>query len=79
MPRMGGAKLAEQLSYARPETKFLFVSGYAENTVLQHGAIDIASQFLQKPFTLKSLAHKIKVVLSSTEAARSTVPTTSLR
>ena len=70
MPRMGGAKLAEQLSTERPEMKVLFVSGYAESTVLQHGAIDMAGQFLQKPFTLKSLARKIREVLASGETAR---------
>jgi DNA-binding NtrC family response regulator len=70
MPRMGGPKLAEELSTERPEMKVLFVSGYAENTVLQHGTIDMASQFLQKPFTLKSLARKINDVLHSAEKVR---------
>ena len=63
MPRMGGAKLAEYLSAERPGIKVLFVSGYAENTVLRHGAIALASQFLQKPFSLKSLGRKIREVL----------------
>ena len=73
MPSMGGVKLAEQLSRERPEMKVLFVSGYAENTVLQHGTIDLAGQFLQKPFTLKSLAGKIREVLDRGEAARAAV------
>jgi two-component system cell cycle sensor histidine kinase/response regulator CckA len=73
MPRMGGAQLAEQLSPERPEMRVLFVSGYAENTVLQHGAIDMASQFLQKPFTLKSLARKAREVLSGGKAAQAAV------
>ena len=70
MPRIGGPKLAEQLAADRPEMKVLFVSGYAESTVLQHGAIDMASQFLQKPFTLRSLARKIRDVLRSGENVR---------
>jgi two-component system cell cycle sensor histidine kinase/response regulator CckA len=70
MPHMGGAKLAERLSVKRPGTRVLFVSGYAENTVLRHGAIDLASQFLQKPFTLKSLARKIREVLREGEASK---------
>ena len=76
MPNMGGAKLAEHLSATRPEIKFLFVSGYAENTALQNGKIDGASQFLQKPFTLKSLAGKINDVLNSAESARAALSTT---
>jgi two-component system cell cycle sensor histidine kinase/response regulator CckA len=63
MPQLGGVKLAEQLAVERPQMDVLFVSGYAENTVLQHGPIDIGGRFLQKPFTLKSLARKIRYVL----------------
>ncbi|HZR55305.1 MAG TPA: ATP-binding protein [Terriglobales bacterium] len=69
MPHLGGAKLAEQLAAERPEMKVLFVSGYAESTVLRHGPIDIVTQFLQKPFSLKSLAQKIRKVLDFREAA----------
>ncbi len=63
MPRMGGAKLAEQLAAERPQMKVLFLSGYAESTILQHGAIDMTAQFLEKPFTLKSLARTIRSIL----------------
>ena len=67
MPHMGGAELADQLAAARPLMRVLFVSGYAESTVLQHGAIDVTSRFLQKPFTLRSLARKIREVLGAEE------------
>jgi CheY-like chemotaxis protein len=67
MPHMGGAELADQLIAARPLMRVLFVSGYAESTVLQHGAIDVTSRFLQKPFTLNSLARKIREVLGAEE------------
>ena len=66
MPRMGGPSLAKQLAAERPETQVLFVSGYAENTVLRHGAIDVVTRFLQKPFSLKTLGRKIREVLDST-------------
>jgi len=65
MPHMGGVQLAEQLAGHRPQMKVLFVSGYAEKTVLQHGAIDVAAHFLQKPFSLKLLARKIREVLQA--------------
>jgi PAS domain S-box-containing protein len=70
MPGVDGPTLARRLSVERPEMKVLFVSGYAENTVLQHGLVNMASQFLQKPFTLKSLARKIREVLGSGGIAR---------
>jgi two-component system cell cycle sensor histidine kinase/response regulator CckA len=67
MPQLGGVQLAEQLAAERPQLKVLFVSGYAEKTVLRHGAIDVTTRFLQKPFTLKSLARKIRDVLRTEE------------
>ncbi|HTZ98295.1 MAG TPA: ATP-binding protein [Terriglobales bacterium] len=63
MPKMSGPLLAEQLSAERPQMKTLFVSGYAESTVLQHGKIDVTARFLQKPFGLKALAQKVREVL----------------
>jgi two-component system cell cycle sensor histidine kinase/response regulator CckA len=65
MPQMGGAKLAGELSSERATRKVLFVSGYAEATVQRHGAIDVTTRFLQKPFSLRTLAHKIREVLDA--------------
>jgi PAS domain S-box-containing protein len=69
MPKMGGPRLAEWLSDERPDLKVLFVSGYAENTVLQHGKVDVTTRFLQKPFSLKALARKVREVLETSESA----------
>jgi len=70
MPRVSGGELAQQLYSDRPATKVLFVSGYAENTVLRYG-IDLKNRFLQKPFTLKILAQKIREVLDAKAASAS--------
>jgi len=69
MPRLGGPQLAERLADERPDMKVLFVSGYAENTILQHGKIDVRTRFLQKPFSLKTLARKVREVLEASEAS----------
>jgi len=69
MPRLGGPRLAERLADERPDMKVLFVSGYAENTILQHGKIDVRTRFLQKPFSLKTLARKVREVLEANEAS----------
>jgi len=69
MPKMSGSELGEQLVARRPGLKVLYVSGYAENTVLQHGLADLGSRFLQKPFTLKALAAKIREVLDTPKPA----------
>jgi CheY-like chemotaxis protein len=67
MPKISGPKLAERLADERPDMKVLFVSGYAENTILHHGKIDVANRFLPKPFSLKMLARKIREVLETSE------------
>ncbi|MGA7379771.1 MAG: ATP-binding protein [Terriglobales bacterium] len=68
MPKMGGPKVAQQLAAERPGMKALFVSGYAENTVLQHGQIDVTARFLSKPFSLSTLGNKIREVLEASES-----------
>jgi two-component system, cell cycle sensor histidine kinase and response regulator CckA len=62
MPHMSGGELAKELEALRPGTRVLFVSGYAGQTVLDHH-VNIENNFLQKPFTLKQLASKVRSVL----------------
>jgi len=69
MPHMGGAQLAETLAAARPQMKVLFVSGYAENTILGDSPTDVMTRFLQKPFSLEELARKIRTVLDPRASA----------
>jgi CheY-like chemotaxis protein len=73
MPHLGGPGLAEQLAIERPSMKALFVSGYAENTILRHGMIDVSTRFLQKPFSLKALSRKIREVLETQVIAEAAV------
>jgi two-component system, cell cycle sensor histidine kinase and response regulator CckA len=65
MPQMSGGELARELGTLRPETRVLFVSGYAGQTVLDHKVADVETNFLQKPFTLKQLAGKVRTALTS--------------
>jgi two-component system, cell cycle sensor histidine kinase and response regulator CckA len=63
MPHLSGGELAKELATIRPETRVLFVSGYAGQTVVDHKVVNVESNFLQKPFTLKQLARKVRTVL----------------
>jgi DNA-binding NtrC family response regulator len=63
MPQMSGGELAKELAKLRADTRVLFVSGYAGQTVLNHSVADLQNNFLQKPFTLKQLAAKVRTVL----------------
>ncbi len=63
MPNLSGGELAEQMLRERPDIKLLFVSGYAGKTVLDHKVVDLETNFLQKPYTLRQLSRKIRTAL----------------
>ena len=64
MPQgMGGRQVAEALRVKHPEARVLFVSGYTDDAVVRHGVLEEKANFLQKPFTPASLAHKVRDVL----------------
>ena len=49
----------------RPETKVLYSSGYDQNVIARHGVLDEGVQFLPKPYSLESLATRVREVLDS--------------
>lgn len=63
MPNMSGGELAKEFAQLRPGTKFLFVSGYPGKTILDHKVVDLETNFLQKPYTLKQLSLKIRAAI----------------
>jgi len=65
MPRMSGRELVERLGPLRPEMKVLYVSGYTEDAIVQHGMVNLEMAFLQKPFALDALARKVREVLDA--------------
>ncbi len=65
MPGMGGRELAKKLLLMRPDMGVLYLSGYTEDAIVHQGALGAGKAFLQKPFTLQSLARKVREVLHS--------------
>jgi CheY-like chemotaxis protein len=63
MPEMNGRQLAEQLTTIQPGLKCLYMSGYTANVIAHRGILAEGVHFLQKPFSLKSLAEKVQEVL----------------
>ena len=63
MPETGGRVVAEQVTALYPGVRVLFVSGYTDDAVIRHGVLRDGVNFLQKPFSLVTLAVKVREVL----------------
>src|SRR5207244_12453025 len=65
MPDMNGRELARRLTEARPRVKILYLSGYTDDAILHRGVLQEGVAFLQKPFSLRSLARNMRPVLEA--------------
>jgi PAS domain S-box-containing protein len=65
MPGRSGRLLSERLAAARPDTRVLYMSGYSDDAMLRHGVRSAAAHFIQKPFSVDALAHKIRETLNA--------------
>ena len=63
MPRLNGRDLAERVLVRHPEAKILFMSGYTDDAVVQHGVLSQEVTLLRKPFTPYALAARVREVL----------------
>jgi signal transduction histidine kinase/HAMP domain-containing protein len=64
MPKMGGREAAERLQPLYPKMKVIYMSGYTENALVQHGVLAPGQNFIQKPFSPEGLARKAREMLS---------------
>ncbi len=63
LPGMNGKELVARLRVGRPGLRCLYMSGYTADVIAQHGVLDAGVAFLQKPFTIQSLAEKAREAL----------------
>ncbi len=63
MPGMNGQDLAKKMLPLYPNLKRLFMSGYPANVIIHNSVLDEGVNFIQKPFSRKDLAAKVREVL----------------
>jgi two-component system, cell cycle sensor histidine kinase and response regulator CckA len=69
MSGLSGRQLAAEMQKLRPRIKTLYMSGYTDEAIVHHGILGRQMVLLQKPFTLNSLALKVRETLDSPEEA----------
>jgi two-component system, cell cycle sensor histidine kinase and response regulator CckA len=64
MPEISGKEVADRLVELRPTIRVLYMSGYTDEAIVQHGVLDASVEFIQKPFTWFGLTRKVRDVLN---------------
>ena len=65
MPQMSGKELSEKFSAIYPNCRVVFMSGYSNNVLTNHQAVDQKHMLLQKPFRLSKLGHSVRQALAA--------------
>jgi PAS domain S-box-containing protein len=65
MPNMSGRQLIDRLKRHYPDLLVLYMSGYTDNAIVHHGVLDPDVPFLQKPFSIATLAARLGEVLGT--------------
>jgi len=63
MPGLSGRKVVELVREVRPGLKALYLSGYTDEAIVRHRVLEAGIPFLQKPYSVETLARKIRGVL----------------
>jgi two-component system cell cycle sensor histidine kinase/response regulator CckA len=63
MPQMSGPELGRKVKETCPEARILYMSGYAESSIVHRGILDADVALLQKPFDAETLLGKVREVL----------------
>nr|WP_246233511.1 PAS domain-containing protein [Stenotrophomonas bentonitica] len=65
MPEVNGRELADEALRRRPDLKVLFTTGYSRNALERDGVIDPGVQVIGKPFSVETLASRVRAVLEA--------------
>ena len=65
MPKMSGRELGLYVEEKYPAMKILYISGYADNSLINPESLTLGNSFLQKPFSPLALTKKVREMLDT--------------
>jgi CheY-like chemotaxis protein len=65
LPGLDGRQIEAEVGKLHPEARVLFISGFTEETIVQHGVVDAGVSFLPKPFTPATLLARVRAVIGA--------------
>ena len=65
MPQASGRELLERLQKRYPAIRVLYMSGYSDDVIIQHGVQGSGMAFLSKPFTRADVTRRIREILDA--------------
>lgn len=63
MPEMNGKELFAQAVNQIPNLKVLYMSGYTDDIIVNHGVLEEGVPLIQKPFSANALSSKVRTIL----------------
>ncbi len=63
MPEMSGVELADRMERERPGTRILFMTGYAEEAVVNEGILGKQRECIGKPFSQEQITRRVRKIL----------------
>jgi CheY-like chemotaxis protein len=63
MPEMSGVELADRLERERPDMRILFMTGYAEEIVVNEGILGKHRECIGKPFAQEQITKRAREIL----------------
>ena len=67
---MNGRQMADAARVSRPDLKVLFITGYAENSVLGNGHLAAGMTVLTKPFSIEAMTARLRSMIEAERASR---------
>ena len=68
MPKRNGREIYEEIRAHRKDVKFVFISGYTADVILQKGIFNEGVDFITKPFSKNEILRKVREVMDRTDS-----------